>query len=221
MRFFASALPLVLVGLASVATATFGNAKDCKKNEFWWPNKSCCLPSGGPPVPPPPPPTGIKCPGGLYWGDKQKCCVPKDKNPPGPSCPRDWVWWPNLWKCLPKPSPPKPSPPKPQPSKRPGGGHGGGHDGRGKRDGPSWISPCPAGLTACPILGLGEGDYECLDISAELTSCGGCSSEGSGQDCTSIPGVWNVGCVSGACQVFTCTAGFEVTRDGTSCRHVQ
>lgn len=64
------------------------------------------------------------------------------------------------------------------------------------------VTLCPQGLEACPIKGLmtSTGDYECLDTAAELTSCGGCASTGAGQDCTAIPGAWNVACEVGKCK---------------------
>lgn len=63
------------------------------------------------------------------------------------------------------------------------------------------ITLCPSNLEACPIKGLAvSGDYECLDTTAELTSCGGCASTGAGQDCTAIEGVWNVACNVGKCK---------------------
>ncbi|KAI0307746.1 hypothetical protein B0F90DRAFT_1813155 [Multifurca ochricompacta] len=60
---------------------------------------------------------------------------------------------------------------------------------------------CPNDLTACPIPGFHglSTDYECIDTKNELQSCGGCSSTGGGQDCTSIRGAWNVGCEAGHC----------------------
>jgi hypothetical protein len=60
---------------------------------------------------------------------------------------------------------------------------------------------CPMSLSACPIssISLIASDYECLDITNELESCGGCASTGEGQDCTAIKGAWNVGCERGTC----------------------
>ncbi|BGP45331.1 hypothetical protein JCM10450v2_001149 [Rhodotorula kratochvilovae] len=62
---------------------------------------------------------------------------------------------------------------------------------------------CPVGETACPI-------YECLDTRVELESCGGCSSKGAGEDCTSIKGAQGVTCESGACHVYTCQPGWAL-----------
>ncbi|KAF7339463.1 hypothetical protein MSAN_02160600 [Mycena sanguinolenta] len=58
---------------------------------------------------------------------------------------------------------------------------------------------CPTGLDACPIPGGAVNDYECIDTAVELESCGGCASLDQGQDCTAIPGAWNVGCEQGRC----------------------
>lgn len=57
------------------------------------------------------------------------------------------------------------------------------------------------GLDACPIPGAHglTGDFECLDTTNELESCGGCASIGEGQDCTLIEGAWNVACEQGIC----------------------
>jgi len=76
---------------------------------------------------------------------------------------------------------------------------------------------CPSGLEACPVSGLTAGDYECLDVTTELESCGGCVSLGQGRDCTAIPGAWNVGCEQGTCAVYSCAAGYRVDLDGKSC----
>ena len=38
-----------------------------------------------------------------------------------------------------------------------------------------------------------------------------------GQDCTSLPGVADVSCLSGECVVHRCMSGYSHSRDGTSC----
>ena len=60
---------------------------------------------------------------------------------------------------------------------------------------------CPTDLTACPITSASgpTSDFECIDTTNELESCGGCASIGEGQDCTAIGGAWNVGCEQGTC----------------------
>ena len=94
------------------------------------------------------------------------------------------------------------------------------------------------GLNACPIIGASglTDDLECLDITHELESCGGCASIGQGQDCTSIKGAWNVGCEQGSCAgkwLFFCAifvsdvfffslyaAGFRRSQDGKTCTEI-
>lgn len=205
---------------ASLAYSGQTGGDNCKSSEFWYSPKACCLPHGGPPeyAPPPPPPRGNECPpAGYYWGTKQGCCVPNHPPPsnnPPPQCPPGWVWQPSMHVCV--PSGPPPHPPPPQPS----GGYGGygGQPGHGwKRHQKARSSPlCPTGLDACPISGL-TSDYECLDTSSELESCGGCVSAGAGQDCTTIKGAWNVGCERGRCKVYTCFTGYLLSADSTSC----
>ncbi|WVQ64194.1 uncharacterized protein L199_002356 [Kwoniella botswanensis] len=78
---------------------------------------------------------------------------------------------------------------------------------------------CPLGLEACPISVEGHhGDYECVDTSIELESCGGCmiGISPTGVDCTALPGVSpeSVLCSSGTCQVLGCEDGY-VLIDGT------
>ncbi|PPQ64416.1 hypothetical protein CVT26_002123 [Gymnopilus dilepis] len=109
----------------------------------------------------------------------------------------------------------------------PSGGnpHGGSSSGGNNHYNNNWkrshksrvASPCPAGLDACPIPGALTNDYECLDTSSELESCGGCASLGQGQDCTAISNAWNVGCDRGSCVVFTCSGGYKIGPDGKSC----
>ncbi|TEB35040.1 hypothetical protein FA13DRAFT_1753404 [Coprinellus micaceus] len=221
MRF--SLASLAVIALAQLVSATFitpskpGNS--CKKNEFWYGEKECCLPSGGPPKPTPPP-TGVNCPPSWSWNGPKKCCLPHNPpppKPPVPQCPKGWVWWPILYKCLPTPQPPTPHPP--QPSKGPHNPHypQPPKPHHGKRDESSRIALCPSGLRACPLPGLLAGDYECLDTATELTSCGGCVSEGKGQDCTAIKGAWNVGCERSSCVVYSCSGGFELSDDKKAC----
>jgi len=63
-------------------------------------------------------------------------------------------------------------------------------------------SRCPASHSACPVAGSRLG-FECVDISSNLEQCGGCASTG-GVDCTTLPGVEAVGCVSGRCEIWSC-----------------
>lgn len=235
---------VILAALVSLATSTKTGPKSCKSNEFWYQDKNCCLPDGGPKSKPPPPPQGSLCPPtNYYWGQQQGCCVPKHpppSNPPPPQCPRGWLWYKSVFKCLPLPTPP--STPNPHPSPKPGdkdcddkgkGSKGNDKDKKDNHDGgkkggndrnhhhrrqevKSRQTLCPTGLDACPIAGL-TGDYECVDYATELEFCGGCTTLGKGQDCTQIPGAWNVGCEQGSCVVLTCAGGFKLSPDARSC----
>lgn len=205
----------ILAAIVPLAISTSVGSKSCKSDEFWWTDKECCLQKGGPTHPPPPPKNTDCPPTSYYWGEKQGCCVPRNpppSNPPPPQCPRGWTWYPTLHRCHLTPTPP--SPPPSHPSSY-GNGQYGNHGYR-KRDLKARTSLCPTGLDACPVSGL-TGDYECLDTDTELESCGGCTTLGRGQDCTSITGAWNVGCEQGTCVVYTCAGGFQVGADGKSC----
>lgn len=59
-----------------------------------------------------------------------------------------------------------------------------------------------------------QGGYECVDTTQELENCGGCTVDGAGQDCTQIPGVEGVGCLSGECVVFSCAEGHRLSSAG-------
>ncbi len=59
---------------------------------------------------------------------------------------------------------------------------------------------CSPGLMACPVSGGKTGAFECLDIATELTSCGGCWSDGTGVDCTTFDDRATASCVKGKCQ---------------------
>ncbi|WWD06448.1 hypothetical protein V865_004538 [Kwoniella europaea PYCC6329] len=74
---------------------------------------------------------------------------------------------------------------------------------------------CPVGLEACPVLrDSQEGDYECVDTTLELESCGGCvfGSDKSGVDCTTLPGISPAAvlCSQGECQALACAEGFTL-----------
>ena len=75
---------------------------------------------------------------------------------------------------------------------------------------------CPAQTAACPIEGRSDDDYECIDTTSDLQSCGGCASMGEGVDCTLIQGAKWMGCVKGQCEVYSCGKGYKLV-DG-SCR---
>lgn len=85
---------------------------------------------------------------------------------------------------------------------------------------------CPGRSSACPLLGksgtlpltgdIRDLDFECVDLKADLRSCGGCSSVFPEQfDCTQMAGAENVACVSGQCQASLCQAGYSLQDDHT------
>ncbi|KAI0312619.1 hypothetical protein OF83DRAFT_1066876 [Amylostereum chailletii] len=186
-----------------------GGQGDCDSSEFFWsgPKGGCCLPHGG--APPAQPPSGNQCPtSGWYWNKDQGCCTPHHPSPPAPSCPSSWGW--NSGSSCCQPTTPT-NPGYPQPSK----GYGYHNKHNKKRS----ASLCPAEHEACPVVGsLGlTSDYECINTSVELESCGGCSSVQPERDCTRIEGAWNVGCETGACKVYSCMLGYKVSDDHSSC----
>ena len=76
---------------------------------------------------------------------------------------------------------------------------------------------CRMGQTACLIDSKASVlKTECLDLLTTLDSCGGCTTEGQGTDCTLIPGVEDVSCEYGSCKVYSCERGFKV-ENGTAC----
>ncbi|WWC66386.1 uncharacterized protein I206_100287 [Kwoniella pini CBS 10737] len=91
------------------------------------------------------------------------------------------------------------------------------------------LTRCPAQKMACPIspmtdveLAKSNADtpYECILPQEDLYSCGGCTTLGTGLDCTAIPGVLSVSCAIGTCNVYSCKSGFTVTSDGQGCVEV-
>eukprot|EP00914_Ancora_sagittata_P010696 GHVO01020792.1.p1 GENE.GHVO01020792.1~~GHVO01020792.1.p1 ORF type:complete len:195 (-),score=12.47 GHVO01020792.1:187-771(-) len=83
---------------------------------------------------------------------------------------------------------------------------------------------CKPGWTACGISGGRKNDWECVNTHDDLESCGGCpfdttslTSDVIGVDCTTLPGVADVSCVSGICDVTKCMEGFEISRSGQHC----
>ncbi|KAG1825664.1 uncharacterized protein BJ212DRAFT_1315410 [Suillus subaureus] len=60
--------------------------------------------------------------------------------------------------------------------------------------------------------------FECVDFTADLRSCGGCSSlDPIEHDCTKIPHVEGVACVTGECQISSCQPGYSLDSDGHAC----
>lgn len=105
---------------------------------------------------------------------------------------------------------------------------------------------CPFNMSACPVGAVSslpktlaewsEVEHECVEFMTDLQSCGGCASLdkmhvplhmtqlitaypsfNSRHDCAAIPGVVNVACISGGCQVQSCETGYRITVDGSSC----
>lgn len=193
------------------------NGNNCQGNQFWWSNRSCCLPHGGNPSPPLPP-RGNDCPGSWYWHPGQGCCVPNHPDPPPPSCPPGSSWNPYTQCCKPDDQ----QPPPPTPSHRPRSAaekraHNAiPHHKKVKRT-KTELSFCAAGFESCPINGVFSDESECIDTSSELTSCGGCTSIGWGQDCTRIPNVHVSTCSVGSCQVMSCKEGYTIGSDNKSC----
>ncbi|CDZ97270.1 hypothetical protein [Phaffia rhodozyma] len=86
---------------------------------------------------------------------------------------------------------------------------------------------------ACPNLAAGEKTvsdtklktlanwfsvgFECIEPKTELKSCGGCVTMGTGQDCSAISHVDQVGCEEGRCVVASCVEGYSIGRDNKSC----
>jgi len=205
----------------------------CGSNQFWWPSKNMCLPNGGAKNPPSPP-ANTDCPFNWSWHAGAGCCTPHQPNLPPPQCPSGWSWAGASFHCNPPPSRPanKPSTPSNTPGKPDDdcdddkGGNGKGGNGHGdhkradikKRQYRSRnIAPCPKGLSACPVSSLIGGDYECVDTLVDLDNCGGCATLSEGQNCNTIPGVWNVGCEQSACKIYTCAEGYILSVDGKSC----
>lgn len=75
---------------------------------------------------------------------------------------------------------------------------------------------CPTGQSSCLINPGFSKQTECLDLRTTLDSCGGCTSQGEGLDCTQIPNVEDVNCEYGACKIYACERGFKL-ENGTAC----
>ncbi|TFY74463.1 hypothetical protein EWM64_g9548, partial [Hericium alpestre] len=64
--------------------------------------------------------------------------------------------------------------------------------------------------------------WECVDTISDLESCGGCTLPLTpytplGTDCTAIPGVADVSCLSGSCIVHRCLPGYVCSADSSEC----
>ncbi|KAH9966292.1 hypothetical protein BJV74DRAFT_954325 [Russula compacta] len=77
-------------------------------------------------------------------------------------------------------------------------------------------------MDACGVFGGGARAWECVHTARDLESCGGCvlpltPFSPIGIDCTELPGVADVACLSGKCMVQRCLPGYTLAIDGTSC----
>ncbi|KAN0135198.1 hypothetical protein V8E53_007089 [Lactarius tabidus] len=82
------------------------------------------------------------------------------------------------------------------------------------------------GWAACGVFGGGARAWECVNTARDLESCGGCvlpltPFSPIGQDCTALPGVADVSCLSGECVVHRCMSGYSLSRDGIHCVSAQ
>ncbi|KAH9944387.1 uncharacterized protein BXZ73DRAFT_96876 [Epithele typhae] len=231
-----TAHPTTSVKTTSVHTTSAPPAttsSTCGSGQWYWGSKSCCLPHGGSPNPPSPP-SGTDCPSNWEWNHGKGCCVPHHPDQPPPQCGNGWGWNSGSFCCNPHTTTStKPATPSKTPSSGNGGygwgntgnsGYGWGNSGNGHKGG--WkrshkarsTSVCPAGMEACLTSTTGLSDnFECVDTSSDLESCGGCASVGAGEDCTAITGSKNVGCRAGECVVLTCASGFLKSVDNKTC----
>ncbi|KAG0665431.1 hypothetical protein C6P46_006878 [Rhodotorula mucilaginosa] len=74
---------------------------------------------------------------------------------------------------------------------------------------------CPASQIACKVS-VSAG-FECIDPQTNLEQCGGCLADGTGIDCTAIPGAESVACEAGRCIVMSCAPGLYVNAAATAC----
>jgi len=71
---------------------------------------------------------------------------------------------------------------------------------------------------ACPVRGAPDADaFECVDLLSDLDSCGGCAADDIAFDCTAIANARGVECVSGFCEVRSCTEGYVVALSRDMC----
>ncbi|KAI0275279.1 hypothetical protein BC834DRAFT_41777 [Gloeopeniophorella convolvens] len=128
---------------------------------------------------------------------------------------------------------PSPRPPHPSPSPRSKG-----HGKRGEeeqqvmrgtktnvkaQDAEVWDEErCPVPLWACPVRGALDADaFECVDLWADLGSCGGCATDDIVHDCTAIPHTRSVGCSAGRCVAHSCAEGYVVAPWRDACVRVR
>ncbi|KAG5645688.1 hypothetical protein DXG03_005526 [Asterophora parasitica] len=87
---------------------------------------------------------------------------------------------------------------------------------------------CKIYESVCGIIGReNTQDYECVDTSSALDSCGGCITphpfyepyrvSSKGVDCGLLPGVIGARCQNSQCVISRCKKGLEPSADGTEC----
>ncbi|KAJ7290040.1 hypothetical protein C8J57DRAFT_1275057 [Mycena rebaudengoi] len=83
---------------------------------------------------------------------------------------------------------------------------------------------CPVDSIACPRRVKEEGvppAIECVDITSDFRSCGGCrfpaAGQMEGQDCTRIPNVASASCQCGVCIIQRCRPGYALDVSETFC----
>ncbi|ORY28826.1 hypothetical protein BCR39DRAFT_467941 [Naematelia encephala] len=74
---------------------------------------------------------------------------------------------------------------------------------------------CPAGFSSC-WTGVRD-QFECINTSSDVESCGACPRSSDAQDCTSIAGSNEVQCFASMCKVISCDSYHTLSADGTSC----
>jgi len=66
-------------------------------------------------------------------------------------------------------------------------------------------------------VSFGRSRFECIDTTPNIDSCGGCVSEGMGQDCSANEGVEGVTCSRGRCLITLCKPGWVVSQGWIGC----
>ncbi|CAE6433938.1 unnamed protein product [Rhizoctonia solani] len=173
---------------------------------FWWSPLNICLSIG---VGTDSPPSGYSCPSNWSWLSSKSCCKPNKPDTPTttPSCGNSWSWHPGKQCCIPGEN-------TPTPSNAPGTYGRKRHTAMHKR-----TSFCPTNFESCPILDASgrSTESECIDTRTQLTSCGGCTSIGKGQNCSAIPNAKITTCSNSHCVVEKCKRGYEVSSSSDSC----
>ncbi|WVN87501.1 uncharacterized protein L203_102683 [Cryptococcus depauperatus CBS 7841] len=68
---------------------------------------------------------------------------------------------------------------------------------------------CGVGERVCKV----DGGNVCIDVSNDLTSCGGCPGDSLSVDCGTLIGISSVQCISGICQINSCQKGYTLEED--------